>query len=148
MAVLKPKSFWMRKEDVRREWYHFDATDKLLGKLAVKAAKLLMGKEKPTFTTSVDTGDFVVVTNAAKVHVTGRKREDKIYQRFTGYAGGQIDETFQQLLVRKPEKVIELAVRRMLPKTILGRRMLKRLKIYPGSEHPHSAQNPKIVERF
>jgi len=148
MTVLKTKSFWMRQQDIRREWFHLNAGEKRLGKLAVKAANLLMGKEKPTFTPGVDTGDYVVVTNASLVQVTGRKREDKNYQRFTGYSGGQIDEKFHQLLARKPERVIELAVRRMLPKTILGRQMLKRLRIFAGNEHTHTAQNPRNIDKY
>lgn len=138
------KTFLQRKEDVQRSWYHVDAEGKVLGRLASRVAVILMGKHKPTFTPGVDGGDFVVVTNARKVKVTGRKEEDKLYRRHTGYIGHFIEEPLSHVRASKrPERMIELAVRRMLPKNTLGGRMLKRLKVYAGPEHPHAAQNPK-----
>ncbi len=140
------KTFMIRKEDVQRRWFHIDAEGKTLGKIAVKAAKLLMGKEKPTFTPGVDTGDFVVVTNAGKVHVSGRKKDDKVYRHHTLYLGGLVEQPFSSVIEKHPDRVVMLAVRRMLPKNILGRHLLRRLKVYGGGEHPHSAQNPQSIE--
>lgn len=140
------KSFRMRKEDVVRRWIQLDATEQILGKLAVKAANILMGKEKPIFTPSVDTGDFVVVTNARHVKATGRKEERKIYRRHSEWVGSMVEEPLGQVRAKKPEKLITLAVRRMLPKNTMGIHMLKRLKVYPGSDHPHPAQNPVKVD--
>ena len=139
-------TFRIRKEDVRRRWFHLDADGQILGKLAVRAAHILMGKDNPTFTPSVDCGDFVVVTNAEKVRVSGRKRERKVYRHHTQYLGGLVEEPMQNLLKRKPRRVIELAVRRMLPKNTLGRHYLRRLKIYGGEGHPHEAQTPEKIE--
>ena len=139
------KTYMIRKEDVRRRWFHLDAADQTLGKLAVRAAHILMGKDNPTFTPGADTGDFVIVTNADKVRISGRKRADKLYRHHTQYLGGLIEEPFAALLARKPRRVIELAVRRMLPKNILGRHFLRRLKVYPGPEHPHVAQTPETI---
>ena len=140
------KSFRIRKEDVVRRWIQLDATEQVLGKLAVKAACILMGKEKPTFTPSVDTGDFVVVTNARHVKATGRKEERKIYRRHSEWVGSMVEEPLGAVRAKKPEKLIRLAVRRMLPKNTMGIHMLKRLKVYPGSEHPHAAQAPVAVD--
>lgn len=138
------KTFLQRKEDVQRSWYHVDAEGQILGRLASRVAVILMGKHKPTFTPGVDGGDFVVVTNAKKVQVTGRKEENKLYRRHTGYIGHFIEEPLSRVRASKrPERLIQLAVRRMLPKNTLGGRMLKRLKVYAGPEHPHAAQNPK-----
>lgn len=139
------KTFRMRPEDVVRRWYHIDARGQTLGHLAVRAAMLLMGKDEPTFTPGVDTGGFVVVTGAEGVSVSGRKRERKVYRRYTGWVGGLVEETFDEIQDAKPEKIIELAVKRMLPKTKLGRDMLRRLKVYSGDEHPHVAQRPETV---
>ena len=141
-AIKRNKTFWLRKEDVQREWYHLDATDVVLGKLAVRAARALMGKNKPTYTPGVDGGNFVVVTNATKIRVTGRKMEQKFHRYHTGYVGGLVEQSYQAVFAKKPEKIIQLAVRRMLPKTKLGRKMFKRLKVYGESEHPHVAQSP------
>lgn len=140
------KTFWIRNEDVRRRWFHIDAGGQVLGKVAVRAAHLLMGKENPTFTPSVDAGDFVVVTNAEKVKVSGRKRERKMYRHHTLFLGGLVEEPLESVLSRHPKRVVELAVRRMLPKNTLGRHFLRRLKIYTGDAHPHSAQKPERVE--
>jgi large subunit ribosomal protein L13 len=137
------KSFMLRKEDVRRRWVHLDATGIVLGKLSTRAAGILMGKNSPRFTPGVDTGDFVVVTNAEKVRVTGKKETDKLYRYHTGTIGGLVEEPLGKLRGRKPEKIIELAVRRMLPKNLLGRSMLRRLKVYAGPAHPHGAQSPQ-----
>jgi large subunit ribosomal protein L13 len=140
------KTFMIRNEDIRRQWFQIDADGQTLGKLAVRAAHILMGKEKPTFTPGVDSGDFVVVTNAQKVRVSGRKLDKKVYRHHTLYLGGLVEEPIADLLRKKPRRVIELAVRRMLPKNTLGRHYLRRLKVYPGAEHPHSAQQPARVE--
>lgn len=140
------KTFVLRKEDVRRRWVLIDATDQVLGRLAAKAARILMGKERPDYTPGVDSGDFVVVTNAKKVRATGRKDERKLYRRHTGHIGGLIEEPLGHLRARKPEKVIELAVRRMLPKNNSGLHMFRRLKVYAEGEHPHTAQAPKKLD--
>ena len=143
MALLRPKTFWQRPADVERRWYFIDATDQTLGRLSVRIARTLMGKDQPTYTPGVDCGDFVVVTNLSKVRVSGRKRAQKVYRHHTGYIGGLKEIPFEELMGRKPERVFELAVRRMLPKSNLGKRLLKRLKVYAGPEHPHAAQQPK-----
>jgi large subunit ribosomal protein L13 len=135
-----------KKQDIEKRWYLIDAADKTLGRLASEVAKILMGKNKPIWTPNVDTGDFVVVVNASKVRVTGKKLDDKVYYKHSGYLGGLKKETLRSLMNRKPETVVTLAVRGMLPKTKLGRQMIKKLKVYKGSEHPHSAQNPQPVD--
>ncbi len=140
------KTFMQRKEDVQREWYLVDATGKTLGRLASEIAKILMGKHKPTYTPHVDGGDFVVVINAEKIHATGKKLNQKIYYRHTGYPGGLKETTLREMLQKKPEEVIRLAVRGMLPKNKLRDRRMKRLKVYAGPGHPHKAQNPKPLE--
>jgi large subunit ribosomal protein L13 len=140
------KTFRLRKEDVQRRWVLIDASDQILGRLAARVAMMLMGKDKPTYTPGVDSGEFVVVTNASAVRVTGRKESDKLYRRYTGYVGGLVEETLSEIRSKKPEKLVVLAVKRMLPKTRLGQQMLKRLKVYPGAEHPHQAQKPEPVE--
>ncbi len=140
------KTFMQRKEDVKRDWYLVDATGKTLGRLATEIARILMGKHKPTYTPHVDGGDFVVVVNAEKVFVTGKKLEKKIYYKHTLYPGGLKKMTLREMLEKKPEEVIRLAVRGMLPKNKLRDRRMKRLKVYAGPEHPHSAQNPKPIE--
>lgn len=140
------KTFMMRKEDVERRWYLVDASGVTLGKLAVRAAKILMGKEEPVYTPGVDTGHFVVVTNAETVKVTGRKETGKIYRHHTGYIGGLVEKPLASLRAQKPEKIVQLAVRRMLPKNKLGRAMHKRLKVYRGAEHPHAAQKPEAIQ--
>ncbi|HLU48599.1 MAG TPA: 50S ribosomal protein L13 [Planctomycetota bacterium] len=137
------RTFLLRNEDVEREWFVVDATDQTLGKLAARVARVLMGKDDPRWTPSTDSGNFVVVVNAEKVHVTGKKRTDKVYRYYTGYVGGLVEHTFAELQARKPERIIELAVRRMLPKTRQGRAQFKRLRVYAGPEHQHQAQQPK-----
>ena len=131
---------------MEKEWFLIDAEGQILGRLASNIAKILMGKHKPTYTPNVDTGDYVIVVNAEKIKVTGKKLTDKIYYRHSGYLGGLKEETLMSLLSRKPEKVIELAVKGMLPKNKLGRKMIKKLKVYRGPEHPHQAQKPKVLK--
>ncbi|HWP35326.1 MAG TPA: 50S ribosomal protein L13 [Thermodesulfobacteriota bacterium] len=126
-----------------RRWYLVDADRQVLGRLASRVAALLKGKHKPTFAPHVDGGDFVVVVNAARIRLTGRKLEDKVYYRHSGYPGGLKVRTAGDLLATRPERLVELAVRGMLPKNKLGRRMLARLKVYPGPDHPHAAQRPE-----
>jgi len=136
------KSYTAREGEVPRHWYVVDAQGQVLGRLASRIAMVLRGKTKPVFTPHADTGDFVVVVNAAQVQLTGRKLDNKIYYRHTGYMGGLKEISARQQLTRKPEEVLRHAVRGMLPKTSLGRRLLRKLKIYAGGEHPHQAQQP------
>ena len=138
---MKTQSF--KKEDTQHNWVIVDATDKVLGRLASKIADKLRGKDKPIFTPHVDCGDFVVVVNAEKIKVTGNKFEDKKYYTHSQYPGGLKTKTFKDLNSSKPERVIELAVRGMLPKNKLSNQIIKKLKIYAGTEHPHEAQQPK-----
>ena len=135
-----------RNKDVQREWYVVDAAGQTLGRLAARVARILHGKHKPMYSPSVDTGDFVIVVNAEKIHVTGRKLDQKIYYRYSGYPGGLKEVTLRNLLQRYPARVIEHAVRGMLPKNRLGRQMFKKLKVYAGPDHPHAAQQPKQLE--
>ncbi len=140
------KTFILRKEDVKREWFTVDVKDKILGRVASQIAIRLMGKHKTTYTPHVDSGDFIVVTNAKEIGVTGRKLKQKKYYRHSGYLGYLKTNTLTEKLDEKPEDVIVLAVKRMLPKNKLGDQMLKRLKVYVGSENPHMAQNPQVLE--
>jgi len=140
------KSFLAKKAEVQRKWLIVDADGAILGRLAAKIAPILMGKTKPTYTPSVDTGDFVIVINADKIRVTGKKAEAKEYDYYTEYPGGHRYITFKDLMTRRPERVIELAVKRMLPKSSLGEDMFKKLKVYRGPNHKHTAQNPEKVE--
>jgi large subunit ribosomal protein L13 len=142
----KVKTRFAKKGDVERKWYVVDATDKVLGRLASRIATYLRGKHKPQFTPNVDTGDFIVVINAEKVKLTGKKLDKKIYYHHTGYPGGLKAETARSRLQRKPGQVIMDAVWGMLPKNRLGRKLLKKLKVYRGPEHPHTAQNPEPLE--
>jgi len=137
------RTYMAKKGEVERKWYVVDASGKVLGRLATKIATILMGKHKPTYTPHVDVGDFVIVVNAEKIAVTGKKLMQKTYFRYSGYPGGAKFTTLQEMLQKRPERVIQLAVRRMLPKTKLGDKMFKKLKVYAGSEHPHSAQKPE-----
>jgi large subunit ribosomal protein L13 len=134
------KTYSPKAKDIEREWWVIDAADKNLGKIATQVANLLMGKHKPIFASHIDTGDYVVVINAAKVKVTGKKAEQKMYYRHSGYPGGLKSQRFEELFGKDPSRVIALAVRGMLPHNRLGRAMFKKLKIYPGNEHPHQAQ--------
>jgi len=127
------------------KWYVVDASQEVLGRMAVKIAQMLMGKHKPTYTPHSDQGDFVVVLNAPKVQVTGTKADDKVYRHHTGYPGGLVEESYARVRDRHPDRIIRLAVRRMLPKNNLGRAMLRKLKVYPGAEHPHHAQRPEAI---
>ena len=140
------KTYQQKPSEVQRQWFVVDAQGKVLGRLASRIAAILRGKHKPTFTPHVDGGDFVVVVNAEKVRLTGRKLQEKVYYWHTGYPGGIKSATAAQMLERKPEWVIQKAVQRMLPKNPLGRRMLRKLKVYRGPEHPHAAQRPKPLE--
>ncbi|MCL4221384.1 MAG: 50S ribosomal protein L13 [Phycisphaerales bacterium] len=143
---LRRQTYMAKKGEVDRSWRIVDATDKPLGRLAVEVATVLMGKHRPEYTPHVDMGDFVIITNATQVGLTGRKAEQRIKQRYTGYPGGLKFESYGQLRERRPEKLIEDAVRRMLPKNRLGRVMLKKLRVYPGAEHPHASQHPTPLE--
>ncbi len=140
------KTAFVKKEDTQRNWYMADATGQTLGRFASRIAKILMGKHKPTYTPNVDNGDFVVVINAEKIRVTGKKLTDKIYYHHTGYIGNLKAETLKERLEKEPEAVIIDAVWGMLPKTRLGKKMIKKLKVYRGSEHPHKAQNPEPIQ--
>lgn len=140
------KTYAAKESDIRRNWYLVDAKDKVLGRLAVKMAKLLSGKGKTLYTPNLDAGDEVVVINADKIKVTGKKLDAKLYTRYSGYPGGLRTRTLSQMLSQKPEDVIRHAVKGMLPKNKLTQGMLRRLKIYAGATHPHAAQNPKTVE--
>jgi large subunit ribosomal protein L13 len=137
------RTLFAKKGDVERRWYLFDAKDAVLGRLAVKIANRLRGKNKPIFTPNCDTGDFIIVVNAEKVKLTGKKLDNKIYYRHSGYPGGIKAETARARLSRCPEKVLTEAVWGMIPKGRLGRAMIKKLKVYRGSEHPHKAQKPE-----
>ena len=140
------KTVSAKKESVTREWYVVDATGKTLGRLSTEIANRLRGKHKPEFTPHVDTGDYIVVVNAEKVKVTGNKTTDKVYHHHTGYPGGIKSIPFDQLIDKAPERIIEKAVKGMMPKNKLSRSMMTKLKIYAGSEHPHSAQQPTPLE--
>jgi large subunit ribosomal protein L13 len=140
------KSYMARPQEVERKWHVVDAEGKHLGRLASEVATLLRGKHKPQYTPHVDTGDFVVVVNAEKVAVTGRKAEQKVYRRHTGYPGGLRETPYEVMLERKPTEVLRKAVHGMMPKTRLGRQQLKKLKLFAGPDHRHEAQNPQVYE--
>ena len=136
------KTFSAKAQEVQRSWYVIDAKDQVLGDVAVAAANILRGKNKPTFTPNVDTGDFVIVVNAASVKVTGRKETDKVYTSVSGYIGGQKRENVSRVRARKPELLVERAVKGMVPHNRLGRQIVTKLKVYAGADHPHTAQQP------
>ena len=136
------KTYQAKKEEVEHQWYLVDAQGKVLGRLATELAKILRGKNKPIYTPHVDTGDFVIVVNAGKVALTGKKMKDKIYFHHTGYPGGIKEMSAEKLLAKKPTEMIRIAVKGMLPKNSLGRQMIQKLKIYAGAKHPHEAQKP------
>ncbi|MBP6918015.1 MAG: 50S ribosomal protein L13 [Legionellaceae bacterium] len=140
------KTFSAKAHEVKRDWYIIDASNKTLGRLAAKIAHRLRGKHKAEYTPHVDTGDYIVVTNVETIKVTGRKFKDKIYYSHTGFPGGIKEITFEKLQAKHPERVLERAVKGMLPKNSLGRDMFRKLKIYVGSEHPHEAQQPKQLD--
>ncbi len=139
------KSFMANPAKVERKWYVVDATGYTLGRLASEVAKILRGKNKPVFTPHIDTGDYVIIVNADKVKVTGRKLDQKIYYHHSGYVGGLKETTLREMLAKKPEKVLELAIKGMLPKGPLGRQMYTKLHVYAGPEHPHAAQKPETL---
>ena len=140
------KTFSANADNVKRDWFVVDATNKTLGRLSTEIARRLRGKHKPEYTPHCDTGDYIVVVNAQKVHVTGAKLDDKMYHRFTGYVGNLKTTSLKDLLATHPERVIEIAVKGMLPKNPLGREMYRKLKVYGGAEHPHTAQQPQALE--
>ncbi len=140
------KTFSAKSETVKRDWYIVDATDKVLGRLASEIARRLRGKHKAEFTPHVDTGDYIVVVNAGKIHVTGGKADKKLYHSYSGYQSGLKTVSFKDLRARKPEDVIEIAVRGMLPKGPLGRSLIRKLKVYAGDKHEHAAQQPKVLD--
>ena len=137
------KTYYAKPNEVERAWVLIDAENQVLGRIAVEAAKILRGKNKPQYTPHVDTGDFVVIINAEKVRVTGNKATDKRYYRHSGYPGGLKSESFNEAIAKHPERVLEHAIKGMLPKNTLGRAMGKKLKVYAGPKHPHTAQNPR-----
>jgi len=141
MGTYSPK-----QDELQRDWLLIDAEDKVLGRLAAKVSYLLLGKHKPGFAYHMDGGDFVVIINAEKIKVTGNKYEDKKYYRHTGYPGGIKETRLKQMMESKPERVLEKAIKGMLPHTKLGRALFRKLKVYAGSNHPHSAQDPKVFE--
>lgn len=143
---MKKYTFMQRKEDVVREWLHYDASGKVLGRLAAEVAKKLMGKDKVTYTPHIDGGDYVIVTNIDKIVVTGKKMTDKIYYNHSGFPGGIRARQLQTILEKRPEELLMLAVKRMLPKNKLGREQLTRLRVFAGAEHTHEAQQPNKVE--
>ena len=138
-------SFMANPAKVERKWYVVDATGYTLGRLASEVAKVLRGKNKPVFTPHVDTGDYVIVVNADKIKVTGKKLDQKVYYHHSDYVGGMKETTLREMLAKKPEKVVELAVKGMLPKGPLGREMFTKLHVYAGAEHPHAAQQPEAL---
>jgi large subunit ribosomal protein L13 len=140
------KTYSAKPETVKRDWFVIDATDKTLGRLATEVARRLRGKHKPEYTPHVDTGDYIVIVNAEKVRVTGNKFTDKMYHHHTGYIGNLKSISFDKLQQKAPERIIENAVKGMLPKNPLGRAMYRKLKIYAGSDHPHTAQQPQTLE--
>jgi large subunit ribosomal protein L13 len=143
---MNTKTAFIKADEVDRTWWVVDAADKVLGRLAARIAPILMGKHRPTFTPNQDTGDFVIVVNAAKVRVTGHKRAAKMYDWYTYFPGGHKVMSFERMMAKHPTRPMELAVRRMLPKGPLGRRMFKKLKVYAGAEHPHQAQQPQELK--
>jgi len=142
------KTFMAKKNQIDQKWLLVDAEGAILGRMAAKIAPILMGKTKPTYTPHVDTGDYVIVVNADKIKVTGKKAESKQYESYSHYPGGRKLTGFTDMMEKRPERVVELAVKRMLPKNKLGRAMLKKLKVYRGPEHNHQAQKPEKIELF
>ena len=140
------KTYSAKASDIERKWFIVDADGKTLGRMATVIAEVLRGKLKPQFTPHADTGDFVVVVNAEKVHLSGKKPQQKTYQRYSGYPGGLKIEKFEDVVKKHPERIIESAVRGMIPKNKLGRAVIKKLKVYSGTEHPHEAQKPEPLQ--
>lgn len=145
-GVRGMKTYTVKAADIEREWFVVDARDRVLGRLASQVAHVLRGKHKPTYSPHLDVGDYVVVVNAAEVRLTGNKADQKEYFRHSGYMGGGRAVSYRAMMERYPERVIELAVKGMLPKNKLGRRMIKKLKVYAGPEHPHAPQSPRPLE--
>jgi len=143
---MRIKTYTPKPEDIQREWFVVDAKDQTLGRLATRIAEIIRGKHKPIFSPHVDVGDYVIVLNSDKIHVTGRKLDQKRYYRHSGYPGGFKSVTLRQMLEKNPERVVYQAVHGMLPKNKLGRKMVKRLKVYTGETHPHQAQKPKSLD--
>ncbi len=144
--MVDKSTTFFRETDIAQKWYVVDANGKTLGRIASQVARILRGKHKPQFTPNSDMGDFVIVVNAEKVKVTGKRLEQKEYFHYTGYPGGAIFQQFKDVIKNHPERVIEHAVKGMIPHTKLGRQIIKKLKVYPGTEHPHSAQKPEVIE--
>lgn len=142
---MSTKTYLPPVAEIDRQWYIVDAADQRLGRLATEIARVLRGKNKPTYTPHMDTGDFVIVINAEKVQVTGKKRTQKLYRRHSGRPGGMKEETFEKLQARLPERIVEKAVKGMLPKNSLGRQLFTKLKVYAGESHPHAAQKPNVL---
>ena len=140
------KTFSAKPDEVRRDWFVVDATDKVLGRLAAEVSRRLRGKHKPEFTPHVDTGDYIVIINAEKIQVTGKKERDKFYHRYSGHQSGLKSTSVREMRVKHPEQLIEIAVKGMLPKNPLGRQMFRKLKVYCGAAHEHAAQQPKALE--
>jgi large subunit ribosomal protein L13 len=146
LPAVSMKTYIARPSSIKRDWFVIDANGRTLGRLATEVARRLRGKHKPEFTPNIDTGDYIVVINADKVRVTGRKFTDKVYHRHTGYPGGVKSTTFEKLQAKKPERIIEIAVKGMLPKGPMGRQLFRKLKVYAGTEHRHGAQQPQSLE--
>lgn len=140
------KTFMAKPSDIQNRWWVVDADGRVLGRMATQIAKILQGKHKPSYTPHLDTGDHVIVVNAEKVKLTGRKLEQKSHQYYTGWVGGQREIPYETMMEKEPDRVIRLAVKRMMPKTSLGRNMFKKLRIYAGPEHPHEAQTPEPLD--
>lgn len=140
------KTYWTKEEDVERKWFVVDAEDETLGRLASRIATILRGKHKPIYNPAVDTGDYVIVVNAEKIHTTGQRLDQKKYYKHSGYPGGMKTKTLREMLEKHPDRVIQKAVRGMLPKNVLGRKMIRKLKVYAGPDHPHQAQQPEPLE--
>ncbi len=143
---MRQKTYVTKPNEVERKWWVIDARGQTLGRLASRIAPLLLGKHKPTFAPNLDAGDYVIVINCERIHVTGNKMDDKLYHRHSGYPGGLTSTPLRTMLQKHPDRVIRLAVRGMLPKTALGKNMLKKLKVYAGDSHPHQAQKPEVLE--
>lgn len=146
MAFGDKSTYFYKQSEIEQKWYLVDAEGQTLGRIATQVARVLRGKHKPIFTPNVDTGDFVVVVNAEKVKVTGKRTDMKEYFHYTGYPGGAVFESLKDLMKKNPQRVIEHAVKGMLPHNRLGRRILKKLKVYSGAEHPHAAQKPETLK--
>ncbi|PNR97146.1 50S ribosomal protein L13 [Petrotoga sp. 9PWA.NaAc.5.4] len=145
-SKLVQPSYQAKKGQIKREWYLVDAEGHTLGRIASRVSKILQGKHKPIYTPHVDTGDFVIIVNADKINLSGKKEAQKVYRHYSGYPGGLKEISYEKMITRQPEKVLRLAIKGMMPKTILGKQMIKKLKIYSGPNHPHQAQNPKKID--